>query len=106
MLQVLSHHNVHSAFINGYVDHCHVLFSLSRSQTIADVMKIIKGESSYWLNKANYFETEFRWQDDYWISSVSRSQLNKVRNYIANQEKHHSKFDLSKELEFLSIDIR
>ena len=31
----------------------------------------------------------FEWADEYFAVSVSESQINKVRNYIKNQEEHH-----------------
>ena len=50
---------------------------------------LLKGESSNWVNKGNLVEGKFEWQDEYIAVSVSESQLNKVREYINNQEKHH-----------------
>ena len=38
-------------FINGYSDHCHCLISLTVDQTIQKTMQLIKGESSFWINK-------------------------------------------------------
>ncbi|PWB19858.1 transposase, partial [Flavobacterium sp. HTF] len=38
-------------FINGYADHCHCLISLGVDQNIQKIMQLIKGESSYWINK-------------------------------------------------------
>ena len=51
--------------INGYFDHAHCLICLTRQQTLSDVMKIIKGESAYWINKNKLTTTKFVWQDDY-----------------------------------------
>ena len=34
---------------------------------------------------------KFEWQDEYFAVSVSESVIDKVRNYIKNQEEHHSK---------------
>ena len=52
-------------------------------------MQLIKGESSYWINKNNLTTRKFEWQDEYYASSVSKSKLDVVRNYIKNQEEHH-----------------
>lgn len=52
---------------------------------------LIKGESSYWINKNKLTRTKFEWQDEYIALSVSESFVKKVRNYISNQEKHHIK---------------
>jgi REP element-mobilizing transposase RayT len=37
--------------IGGHVDHVHCLLSIGNMQTIADVAQLIKGESSFWINK-------------------------------------------------------
>jgi|SRR6056297_481116 len=77
--------------VNGYSDHIHCLISLKRKQNIADCLQLIKGESSFWINSNKLVNKKFKWQDDYFAVSVSQSQLNKLRDYISNQEKHHQK---------------
>ncbi len=84
--------------VNGYQDHAHCLISLGREQTISKVAQLIKGESSFWINKINLTEKKFEWQDDYWAVGVSESHLASVRNYIHNQEEHHSKKSFDVEL--------
>ncbi len=78
-------------FVNGYTDHCHCLVSLGVDQTISEVMQLIKGESSFWVNKTQLCAQKFQWQDDYYAVSVSQGHIEKVRNYIKNQEDHHRK---------------
>jgi len=85
--------------VNGYTDHAHCLISLNKNQTISDVVQLIKGESSFWINKNKLTQTRFSWQDDYWAVSVSESHLGRLRKYIFNQEDHHNKEDFSKEIE-------
>ena len=75
--------------INGYVDHVHLLLSLSRDQTISKVMQFIKGESSHWINKNNLTKEKFEWQDEYFAVSVSESKLEILKKYIDNQVEHH-----------------
>lgn len=82
--------NIYIDFINGYSDHCHCLVSLGVDQTIKKVMQLIKGESSYWINKQGLTSLKFEWQDEYFAVSVSESMLSQIRNYIKNQEKHHT----------------
>ena len=77
-------------FINGYKEHCHCLVSLGDDQTMRQLMQLIKGESSYWINKENLLSEKFEWQDEYFAVSVSESLVDKVRNYIKNQESHHT----------------
>jgi putative transposase len=82
---------IHVDFVNGHVDHVHCLISLNKDQTISKVMQLLKGESSFWINKNNLCREYFEWQDEYFAVSVSESGVNKVREYIKNQEAHHSK---------------
>lgn len=74
--------------VNGYSDHCHCLISLSSNQNI---VQLIKGESSYWINKNAITKNKFAWQEEYFAVSVSESMIEQVRNYIKNQEIHHQK---------------
>jgi len=78
-------------FINGYSDHCHCLISLGVDQNIQKVIQLIKGESSFWINKNELIKEKFQWQEEYFAVSVSESVLDKVRDYIKNQETHHKK---------------
>ncbi|MFD2874418.1 IS200/IS605 family transposase [Mucilaginibacter ximonensis] len=75
--------------INGYTDHIHCLISLGKDQSIAKIVQLIKGESSFWINQQKLTPQKFAWQDDYFAVSISESQLSQVSTYIKNQEKHH-----------------
>ncbi|SFO57128.1 REP element-mobilizing transposase RayT [Algoriphagus ornithinivorans] len=89
--------------VSGHKDHCHCLISLGIDQTIQKVMQLIKGESSFWINKNNLIKERFEWQDEYFAVSVSESIVEKVRNYISNQEIHHAKKSFKDEYdEFLN----
>src|SRR5574339_1052202 len=59
--------------INGYQEHCHCLISMGIDQTMSKVMQLIKGESSFWINKNNLCSQKFEWQDEYFAISVSES---------------------------------
>jgi putative transposase len=82
---------IHVDFINGHVDHAHWLVSLKSDQTIAYILQLLKGESSFWINKNNLCKEHFEWQDEYFAVSVSESGVNAVREYIKNQETHHAR---------------
>ena len=86
---------IHIDLISGYVDHVHCLISLGTDQTLEKIMQLIKGESSFWINKNAVSRMKFGWQDEYFAVSVSETNLESVRKYIANQEDHHrsSSFD-------------
>lgn len=75
--------------INGYLEHVHCLISLTADQSVAGVVQLLKGESSYWINRQEIIPEVFEWADEYYAASVSESQVEKVRQYIRNQEAHH-----------------
>nr|WP_315029337.1 transposase [uncultured Chryseobacterium sp.] len=60
--------------VNGYSDHCHCLISLGSNQSIEKITQLLKGESSYWINKNQLTKEKFSWQDEYFAVSVFRTQ--------------------------------
>jgi REP element-mobilizing transposase RayT len=89
--------NIYIVCLNCVADHIHILLSLSNDQTISKVAQLIKGESSFWINKNKLINGKFEWQDDYIAVSVSESMVGKVKEYINNQEEHHKKKSYSEE---------
>ena len=92
--------------IDGYSDHCHCLVSLGGNQTVENIMHLLKGESSYWINRNPDFKDllkgqKFEWQTEYFAVSVSESIVPRVRNYIQRQEKHHARKTYHDEIEEL-----
>jgi REP element-mobilizing transposase RayT len=92
---------IHVDFVSGYSDHCHCLISLKEDQTIQKVVQMIKGESSFWINKHKLTAEHFDWQDEYFVVSISESLIDRVRNYIKNQEQHHQKKTFQQEYQEL-----
>ena len=91
--------NIYLQAINGYTEHLHCLISLGREQTISKISQLIKGESSFWINKNKLTQELFNWQDDYFAVSISESHLDRVVRYIKNQETHHAKKSFEVEAE-------
>ncbi|MEJ7821994.1 MAG: IS200/IS605 family transposase [Chitinophagaceae bacterium] len=90
--------------LNCVEDHIHLLVSLGTEQTISKIAMLIKGESSFWVNKKKLTKQKFEWQDEYIALSVSESAIDKVRQYIINQEEHHKKKTFTEEYEvFLNV---
>jgi len=81
--------NIHIDHINGHKEHLHALISMDAEQNIATIINLLKGESSFWINKQNLTKNKFGWQDDYFAVSIGESQVEAVRQYIRNQENHH-----------------
>lgn len=78
-----------SIIVNGFSDHVHIFLGYNPSISISDTVADIKKSSSFWINENKWFSGTFRWQDGYCALSYSKSQVNNVYNYIANQESHH-----------------
>lgn len=89
--------------INGMPDHVHLLIGLLPTQSIADLMKDIKGSSSKWINEKRFVKGRFSWQEGYGAFSYSKSDLGNVIKYIHNQQEHHKRKSFSEEyIEFLT----
>ena len=86
--------------VGGVEDHVHLLTTLWRTKMASDVVKEIKTGATEWV-KRQLKISGFRWQSGYGAFSVSHSQLETVKSYIANQEAHHQKFSFQDELRSL-----
>ena len=83
-------------------DHTHALLGLKASITPADLIGDIKTGSTNHINEQSWFACRFSWQQGYGAFSVSHSHLDRVANYILNQETHHRRKSFRQEyLEFL-----
>jgi putative transposase len=74
--------------VNSVVDHIHILLSLKATISIADAMRVIKANSSKWVHE-QWPGRSFGWQNGYGAFSVSKSNAEAVKAYIAKQEEHH-----------------
>jgi putative transposase len=88
---IVKNHKHKMIAINGMPDHLHVFIGLHPAQSISDLMRIVKGDSSEWINKKKFIKGNFSWQESYGAFSYGKSQLDQVYNYVMNQKKHHEK---------------
>ena len=86
---------IDAIFVNP--EHIHLLIDLPTDLTVKDCVKLLKGSSSYYINKERLVNGKFSWGRGYAAFSVSESQREKVRNYIKNQEKHHRIYSFEEE---------
>jgi REP element-mobilizing transposase RayT len=87
--------------IVGGEDHVHMLCRFSRTITQAEWVKEVKRVSNGWLKEQGPGYTDFEWQGGYADFSVSQSNLDQVKEYIAGQEEHHRKMTFQDELRAL-----
>lgn len=97
-----------SIIVNGTSDHVHLFVGLKPSISISDLVRDIKNNSSNFINKNHLVKGHFSWQEGYGAFSYSHSHIDKVYNYILNQEQHHKKTTFKEEyLELLNkFDIK
>lgn len=88
--------------INGISDHIHILIGMRPTQSISELMQIVKANSSKWINEKKFLKVKFEWQEGYGAFSYSKSHVQNVINYIQNQEERHKTKSFQEEyLEFL-----
>ena len=83
--------------VGGHRDHVHVLCQLSKKITQAKLLEEIKKRSSKWIKTKGAQYANFYWQSGYGIFSVKSADLNRVINYIKNQEEHHARKSFQEE---------
>jgi REP element-mobilizing transposase RayT len=75
--------------IGGTPDHIHLVAKFKADHSVAEMLRLIKCNSSKWANERPEKTGEFNWQTGYAAFTLSESQLPTVRNYVRNQEEHH-----------------
>ena len=87
--------------INGIPDHVHLLVKLRPDRVVSDVLRDLKSNSSGWMHEVFPDAADFSWQNGYGAFTVSASQIDGVKKYIADQQRHHSQ--QSFENEFVAL---
>ena len=83
--------------INTESNHAHLLFVLSRTHTISDVVGQVKRGSSVSLKTRDDLYSQFHWQNGFGAFSVSQSAVGEVSEYIRSQSEHHKRLSFQDE---------
>jgi putative transposase len=94
---VLTDHDCVPIQIGGVEDHVHLLFGISRTKTIAQIVETLKTSTSKWIKTKSSDFSGFHWQSGYGAFSLSQSDLDHAMKYVANQEAHHAKMSFQDE---------
>jgi putative transposase len=94
---ILTNRDCQPLIVGGVADHVHLLSTLSRTESVAEVVKEVKRGSSLWLKTKTSDLHAFAWQNGYGIFSIGFSQVQTVRHYIAQQEEHHRRVSFQDE---------
>lgn len=84
--------------IGGIADHVHLYLRWRTDGAIADLLRTVKSRSSGWVHATFAGQKSFAWQEGYSVFTVSKSQEQAVKAYIARQAEHHRKEDFKSEL--------
>jgi len=105
MFHMLGHHAKEAgcppARVGGWIDHVHVLCGLSRTVTVAELVEVLKRETSKWIKQRATDLSTFHWQNGYGAFSVSQSNVNQVIEYIDRQPNHHGRMTFQEEFRAL-----
>lgn len=69
------------------------------------MLRKVKSDSSEWINAEGMAKNKFQWQEGYGAFSHSRSQIDQVVKYIANQQEHHRKVTFLEEYKKMLTDF-
>jgi putative transposase len=94
---IVKNKNSHLYRINGIEDHLHILTDMHFSIAPADFMRDIKVSSSIWMKSSKLFPTFKGWADGYGSFTCSYSDINRLIEYIKNQQEHHKKVTFEEE---------
>jgi REP element-mobilizing transposase RayT len=97
MATVLQNLGCAPVLINSMEDHAHLLFDLARTVPVSQAVEDVKKSSSKWIKTQGAELAAFAWQAGYGAFAVSESNLESVREYIANQREHHRKESFQEE---------
>ena len=95
---IAHNHGMQMLAAGGTANHVHLLIVLPAETALSDAVRTLKANSSRWMRETSPL---FAWQQGYGAFSVSPSQLDRVKGYIANQPAHHR--TQSFEQEFLAM---
>lgn len=91
-------------------DHLHIFISMSPNQSLSELVKIIKSNSSKWINECKHTAGRFEWQEGFGGFTYSESQIPNVIKYIESRKERHKKItfidEYRKILKLYSVDYK
>ncbi len=95
--EILNNNHCPAIQVGGTANHIHILYIQSKSIALSDTVRLVKSNSSKWINEKNGKFNVFAWQNGYGAFSVSQNHIEAVCEYIKAQKEHHSKTDFKSE---------
>jgi REP element-mobilizing transposase RayT len=102
MSGIISNKKQKAYSIYSMPDHTHIFVSIKPDISISDVVRDIKANTSSFIKEKKFLDEPFSREEGFGAFSYSKSQSERVNNYILNQPFHHDKRNFKEEyLEFL-----
>jgi len=102
---IVQNHGHDMLAINGTDDHVHMLFGLNPAQSLSDIIRDVKRDSTKWVNENKFTQGALGWQSGYGAFSYSKSQVDKAVAYIKNQKSRHSENSFMDEYKKILDDL-
>jgi putative transposase len=96
---IVQNHQHKLIAVNGMPDHVHLFVGMKPGQSPSDLMRIVKGDSSEWINKEKFTTVKFNWQEGFGAFSYSAWDVDKIYKYVMNQKEHHQQQSFFEEYE-------
>ena len=87
--------------INNMPDHIHIFGGFGTQKSISDTMEVVKSNSSKWINENKFTKHKFQWQSGYGAFSYSKCDVDKIIDYVKNQQEHHKTISFQQEIDAL-----
>ena len=94
---IVQNNNHKMLCINGMPDHIHILFGMRPNEALSEIVRDLKSDSSEWIKQKGFVKGKFQWQEGFGAFAYGRTELDKIHQYINNQEEHHHKITFREE---------
>ena len=101
---IIKHKNSHLYRLNGVENHLHILTDINASIAPSDFIKDIKVSTSIWMKSNNFFPAFKGWAVGSGSFTCSYMDINRLINYIKDQQEHHKKISFEDEYRKLLFD--
>lgn len=97
MHNFLKARGIHVHRIGGMPDHVHILCDIPAKYAVADIVKLLKCESSKFMGVNPHFYAWEGWSEGYSAFAVDASLRETRRQYIMRQREHHANVEFHTE---------
>ncbi|MGE5419238.1 MAG: IS200/IS605 family transposase [Chloroflexota bacterium] len=101
---IIKNKDCHLYRINGIENHIHILTDIHPSIAPADFVKELKVSTSIWMKNSGLFQKFQGWSEGYGSFTCSFKDLDRLIEYIKNQQEHHRKETFEEEYRLLIQD--